>query len=116
MSVFALLVLGNAADMDENSARKAAKNEAISRSLNEGLARGEERWPTESPTFICECSDLSCTLEITVPMDDYKQVRTNPLRFILLPDHIVPEIEREVGRAEGYLVVEKIGPGRDEVT
>lgn len=102
--------------MDESSARKAAKNEAISRSLNEGLARGEERWPTESPTFICECSDLSCTREMSVPLDKYREVRLNVQRFIVLPDHVVPEIEREVGRGDGYLVVEKIGPGREEVT
>ncbi|MEA2452772.1 MAG: hypothetical protein QOG04_1482 [Actinomycetota bacterium] len=99
--------------MNDESARKAAKNEVISRSLNEGLARGEAKWPSERPTFICECSDLSCTLELTVPIDGYKAVRAHPARFILKPDHVNEEIERVVETFEGYLVVEKIGPGKE---
>ena len=72
--------------MDEESARKAAKNEALSRSLNEGLARGEEKWPSADPT-----------------------------RFILAPGHNDPQIELVVEEADEYQIVEKIGPGREEV-
>lgn len=101
--------------MDDRSARKAAKNEALSRSLNEGLARGEEKWPSTEPTFICECAELSCTQELRVPLETYTQVRTDPARFILAPGHNDPRLERIVEEDESYQIVEKIGPGRDEV-
>lgn len=101
--------------MDDRSARKAAKNEAISRSLNEGLARGEEKWPSPKPTFICECADLSCTKELQVSLETYGDVRADATHFIVAPGHNDPEIERVIEEGDGYLVVEKIGPGRDEV-
>ena len=101
--------------MDDRSARKAAKNEAISRSLNEGLARGEEKWPSSKPTFICECPELSCTKELEVSLETYAKVRSDSTHFILTPGHNDPEIERVIEEDDAYLVVEKIGPGRDEV-
>lgn len=99
--------------MDDISARKAAKNEAITRSLNEGLAKGEDRWPSMNPTFICECSDLSCTEELHVSIDLYRAVREYDTRFLLKKGHMDPEVEREVQQNDGYLVVEKIGPGKE---
>ena len=99
--------------MDTESAQKAAKNEAISRSLNEGLAKGEDKWPSEEPTFICECSDLSCAVEIQLSLDHYRSVRSNSSRFILVPGHINPEIEIKVDEGDGFEVVEKIGPGKE---
>ena len=98
--------------MDTESATKAAKNEAISRSLNEGLAKGEVKWPSEEPTFICECSDLSCAVEISLSLDSYRAVRSHPSRFFLVPGHMNPEIETKVEVGDGFDVVEKIGPGK----
>ena len=98
--------------MDSEQAKKAAKNEAISRTLNEGLAKGEDRWPSVEPTFICECKDLACTQEIVVPLDVYKRVRQNPAHFVLVPGHIDAEIERKIDEGPGFEIVEKIGPGK----
>jgi hypothetical protein len=98
--------------MDSQSAMKAAKNEAISRTLNEGLAKGEDRWPSVEPTFICECKDLSCTQEISVPLSVYRRVREHPAHFVLVPGHMDEEIERKVDDGPGFDIVEKIGPGK----
>lgn len=99
--------------MDDESAKKAARNEAISRSLNEGLAKGEDRWPSANPTFICECSNISCTQEMSLSLERYDEIRSDPTRFILVPGHMDPEIERKVDEQADYEVVEKIGPGKD---
>lgn len=99
--------------MDTESAKKAAKNETITRSLNEGLAKGEDKWPSEEPTFICECSDLSCAVEIKLSLDVYRAVRAHPSRFFLIPGHMNPEIETKVDDGDGFEVVEKIGPGKE---
>jgi hypothetical protein len=34
-------------------------------------------------------------------------VRENPRRFLVLPDHVYPEVERVVGGFDGYVIVEK---------
>ncbi len=96
-------------------ARKAAKNEALTRSLNEGLARGEERWPSEDPTFICECSDLSCVEEVALSLEDYRGIHEDPQCFIVKPGHEVLEIEKVIDDRGAFRVVEKTGPGRDIV-
>lgn len=101
--------------MDDVRARKAAKNEALTRSLNEGLARGEEKWPSEEPTFICECCDLSCVEEVSLSLDDYRHIHKDPRRFIVKPGHEVLEIEKVIDDRGAFKVVEKIGPGRDVV-
>lgn len=101
--------------MDDSSARKAAKNEALTRSLNEGLARGEDRWPSENPTFICECSDLSCVEEMPLSLESYREIHADPHRFILRPGHEVMGIEKVIEERDGMNVIEKIGPGREEV-
>lgn len=107
---------GNTPAVDDRSAEKAAKNETISRSLNDALSKGEQRWPSGTPTFICECSDLSCVNEIFVPLDVYAEVRSHKDRFILRPDHVVEEIERVVQDRTNVVVVEKIGPGKAVAT
>lgn len=99
--------------MDDNSARKAAKNEALARSLNEGLARGEEKWPSDRPTFVCECSNLSCVDEIEISLEDYRSIHAHPHRFTLRPGHDIAEIETINDERDGFNVVEKIGPGRE---
>ncbi|HWC13884.1 MAG TPA: hypothetical protein VG929_04755 [Actinomycetota bacterium] len=101
--------------MDDSSPQRAAKNEALTRSLNEGLARGEEKWPSEQPTFICECSDLSCVQEIVVSLEDYRSIHEERQCFIVRPGHETPEIETIVEERDGFHVVEKMGTGRDMV-
>lgn len=101
--------------MDDARARKAAKNEVLTRSLNEGLARGEEKWPSEEPTFICECSDLSCVEEVALSLEDYRRIHQDPQHFIVKPGHELLEIEKVIDDRGAFKVVEKIGPGRDVV-
>lgn len=101
--------------MDDSSASKAAKNEALTRSLNEGLARGEEKWPSEAPTFICECSDLACVEEIALSLEDYCEIHDERQRFIVRPGHEVVEIESVVEDRGEFKVIEKTGIGREFV-
>ncbi len=90
------------------SQRAIAHNESIFRDVNEALKGGH--WPgeEESPiAFRCECGRLGCSMLIELKGVEYERVRANPRRFIVVPDHEIPEVETVVERHPTYIVVEK---------
>lgn len=91
--------------------QRAARNEALFREVNEKIAWLEQRHgiTAPEPVFICECADDSCTEHLSVDPETYKRVRTHPRRFLVLPGHVHPELERVVETHPDYLIVEKTG-------
>jgi hypothetical protein len=59
------------------------------------------------PEFVCECTDLACGEQIEIRLAEYEAVRAHPSRFLVLPGHERPDIERVVGEGDGYFVVDK---------
>ena len=100
---------------DDARVRRLAANEAIARQVNEQVEQLGERWngPDEPLEILCECSRAECTQRLHVPLADYRAVRENDARFMLVEDHLDEEIERPVGEVGDATVVEKLGPGRD---
>ena len=88
--------------MDQERKERIAKNEVSARDLNErfGIRR-----------FVCECGDPHCTDVLQLPLEIYQAVRADARRFIVAPEHEMPEIEDVIRRREGWYVVRK----RDEV-
>jgi hypothetical protein len=84
---------------------RLAANEARFREINEGAQPQRERGA--GGRFVCECGDLSCTHWLTMPLDDYEEVRRHPRRFVIDPTHEMPDVERVVERGDGWSVVEK---------
>ena len=84
--------------MDQERKERIAKNEAASRQLNErfGIRR-----------FVCECGHANCTEVLGLPLEIYQSVRTDARRFIIAPDHDMPEIEDVVLRRDDWYVVRK---------
>lgn len=95
--------------MEEHAERRVARNQATFREVNEALERGH--WPGDvQPTaFRCECGRLGCTRMIELPLAEYERVRAHPRRFLVAPDHEIPEAEIVVESHEDYTVVEKRG-------
>jgi hypothetical protein len=91
--------------------QRAARNEVLFREVNENIARLEERHGTTTaePVFLCECANADCTDHLTVGADVYTRVREQPRRFLLIPGHQDPQLERVVERHSDYLIVEKTG-------
>lgn len=85
--------------------QQAAAAEVNGRRVNEAIERGTET--AGAAVFVCECGNLGCnaTVEMTIPA--YEQVRSGFDRFLVLPGHELPDIERVVERHEDYLVVAK---------
>jgi hypothetical protein len=95
---------------------RRGKNEALFREVNESVAEvamhflGDGESQTEPIGFICECGRADCAEPITMTVDEYEAIRTEPIHFAVAPAHERLEIESVVERHPSYFVVEK----RDE--
>jgi len=97
--------------------RRLAENEVLFREVNERIeelaaTHGDDDHVYE---FLCECSNRDCTFRLSVTHAVYVGVRADPRRFIIKPDHYLPEIEHVVDRRDGYWVIEKEGEAGDLV-
>jgi hypothetical protein len=91
--------------------QRAARNEALFREVNENIEQLEERYGSAQtePTYICECANADCTGQLAVDRETYRRVRRNPRRFVVLPGHEDPQLERLIETRPEYLIVEKTG-------
>lgn len=96
--------------MDERE-RRLGLNEAMFREVNERVEGMNQTFASVTGSFdiFCECSQLSCTERITVPMDVYEDVRSDPTHFLLQAGHEDPTVETVVESYEVFVVVEKEG-------
>jgi hypothetical protein len=103
----------------ENRAERFARNQAIFREINERLAAllSERDGTVSHEAFLCECVHEGCVEHIAITLDEYEQVRDNPLTFAVFPDetHVVQDIERIVAVKTGYWIVEKHGAAAEVV-
>lgn len=94
--------------MDELTKRRLVHNEQLFRTVNEERDQAhDDDTPDTKRTYVCECSDRECTVRIELTNAEYESVRRSPDRFILLPGHGIPEIERIVEDRGAFEVVEK---------
>ena len=90
--------------------KEIARNEILFRHVNERIAdlsNNEE--PEPDLVVLCECGRAECLHHIQVPAPAYAEVREHGGRFIILPDHLEPDVEVIVQREAGFFVVEKAG-------
>jgi hypothetical protein len=86
---------------------RLALNEAANRAIN------EVREPVDPPTagaafkVVCECTELDCDRTFEVTVAEYESVRNDPRRFMVVPDHVLLDIEDVVERFEEFVVVLK---------
>jgi hypothetical protein len=65
--------------------------------------------------FYCECADDKCHERVPLTPKEYTQQHHNKSRFILIPGHQIPSIERVVFEDDNYIVVEKYMTPPDKV-
>jgi hypothetical protein len=102
--------------MDERE-RRLGLNEAIFREVNERVEEVNRALGSLTGTLeiICECGSTTCTDQLSVPVDVYERVRSNPLHFLLQVGHEDPLVERVIENLETYVIVEKEGTDVEEV-
>lgn len=91
-----------------------ARNEVLFRSVNENIEQLSEDveargWPTADRQieFHCECG-RSCDEQVRMTLSEYKGVRAERDRFVVVPHHVTRDIERVVEQNDRYAVVDKL--------
>lgn len=97
----------------ESWARRAAKNEALFREVNERILELTDTFDAEGLEVLCECSNAECGETLQITITEYPLIRAQGNRFAILAGHEDPTIEIVVDRNERFLVVEKTGESGD---
>ena len=93
---------------------RLAKNEIVFRDVNEriekmALSHGQALRDRRDLGFLCECSNVDCTLRLLLTLGEYEHARTDPNQFVVALGHELPEIEEVVFVADTYQFVRKHG-------
>jgi hypothetical protein len=96
--------------MTSDRARDIALTEAAFRIANERMARWDERHSEgTSEPYLCECASQPCRERISLTREQYEAVRSDVKRFVVVPGHVIPDVETVVQSSESYEVIEKPG-------
>ena len=89
--------------------RRLGLNEALFREVNEKLRVVNEAFAPITDTFdiICECGHKTCDERLSIPPETYEEVRDDPLLFLIVRGHEIPDVEDVVRETESYAVVRK---------
>lgn len=97
----------------ESWARRAAKNEALFREVNERIVELTDTFEAEGLEVICECSNAECGETLQISITEYPLIRARGNRFAILAGHEDSTVETVVARNERFIVVEKTGESGD---
>jgi hypothetical protein len=92
-------------------AARTAVTQSTFRSANMGIARKADDldlWDVALP-FVCECSDRGCSQLARLTLREYKEVRTEPNQFLVIPEHDGEVDEPTVKTTNRYVIVAKEG-------
>jgi hypothetical protein len=56
---------------------------------------------------VCECGRDDCDRLLAITRSEYEQVRSDPVQFAVVQDHVTGDVERVVFETDRYLVVAK---------
>ena len=88
--------------------KRAARNEAISREINEGIEEAHRvKGSPDYVRMVCECTQPDCTALIVISVSEYEAVRADARHFAVLNDHVAPDVEIVVRQMERFTVVQK---------
>jgi hypothetical protein len=86
---------------------RLAANEAMFREANERMIAWPENRAWARLNVLCECGDRDCRERVSLTGAEYEAVRADSARFVVLPGHTFPEVERVVQEGTGFVVVGK---------
>ena len=93
--------------MTDREAR-IAKNESIAREINEGIGEAmAESSPEGYLRMLCECGRTDCERLIAISLAEYEEARQDPRRFVIVQEHLIPDVEDIVEEKDRFVVVQK---------
>jgi hypothetical protein len=97
------------ARQQERRERRAAHNQALFRSVNEGIAALGDAFNDHSPHghWMCECCRTDCTEFIEMTLAEYQALRADSERYAIVADarHVDPEAEDVVRHDARYWTI-----------
>jgi hypothetical protein len=87
---------------------KRVANQAVFRNVNERISDLNEAFSVQldlDAQVVCECPDLGCIQTISITPAEYGRIRENKTWFIVVADHIDPELQEVVEAHEHFAVV-----------
>lgn len=57
--------------------------------------------------IVCECGEIDCSQQLTIPHQDYEHLRSDPTWFAVVPGHEVASVELIIINRDGYDIVQK---------
>ena len=94
--------------MDELTKRRLKHNEELFRSINEEVNEAHADSGGGKIGYLCECSDRNCQERVFLTEGEYRSIRSDERKFIIVPGHGMPELEASVDKhGDQYEVVEK---------
>jgi hypothetical protein len=97
--------------VDDHQKGRLAENENLFRETNDRIKDSADEHGADSHvySFLCECSDRTCTERVELTLAEYEHIRADATRFVVKKNHVVKEIEQVVETAADHVVIEKHG-------
>jgi hypothetical protein len=86
---------------------RVAQNEVAARAINETIQQADTRPTTSFIHVLCECGLEDCERVLAITRPLYERVRSDPRQFVILPSHLISEVEDVVQESDGVLIVAK---------
>lgn len=96
----------------ESAAYAETQTQDLGRKINNRIRRRTGLNGNDEISAVCECVNTDCEGLIRVSVAQYRQLRENSSRFLVLVGHESPGPERIVARGENWLIVQKTGEAR----
>ena len=86
---------------------RIARTESLFRDVNERIAEVAERLGADEAEFVCECADAGCGERFEAPLEEYEDVRSDGVHFLVSQGHERPEYERVISDRGDHQVIAK---------
>jgi hypothetical protein len=94
---------------------RVARNEVAAREVNEWIQEVDTRPASSFFHVACECGLEDCERVLAITRPVYERVRSDPRQFVILPSHLISEVEDVVQENDAYLIVAKRGGTPEDI-
>jgi hypothetical protein len=94
---------------------RVARNEVAARKINEAIEEGDTRPANSFIHVLCECGLQDCERVMAITRPAYERVRSDPRQFVIVPSHLIAEVEDVVQDGHGFLIVAKRGGTPEDI-
>ena len=88
---------------------RVARNEVAARKINERIKQTYTRSANSFLHVLCECGLEDCGRVLSISRPEYEGVRSDPRQFVILPSHLISEVEDVTLEGDEFFVVTKRG-------